>query len=220
MVLTLGVMACADDDDAEPATASSSATSGSMTTVTATAPAAEPTATALTTLAASPHPTAPVAATAPDTTTEACPEITSADPVDVAFPMRMSSLVGAGIRTGAHPCFERIVLELGGEGEMPGYLVAYEADPIKLGPSDQTVEIAGDATLVLRLAAWMTTMEGEGYHGPTVIVPTNVDHVVELRMLENFEGMCAWAIGLDEQRPFTIGTLAAPPRIVVDIATD
>ena len=88
-----------------------------------------------------------------------------------------------------------------------------------LSPSDQTVEISGDSTIVLRAAAWMTTTEGEGYQGPSVITPTNVDHVIELRMVENFEGMCAWAIGLDQRRPFTVTTVTDPPRIVIDVAT-
>ena len=227
VALTVAVVSCGDDDDAKPATTESSSittlsTTETTTRVTAVAP--ETTASPSTVLAtAAPSTTVPLTTTAPSAaaavTTEACPTITSTDPVNDGFPMQMSSLVGADIRTGAHPCFERIVLELGGEGEMPGYLVGYEDDPIKLSPSDQTVEIAGDATLVLRAAAWMTTMEGEGYQGATDIVPTNVDRIVELRMLENFEGMCVWAIGLDERRPFTVVTLAGPPRIVIDIAT-
>ncbi len=66
--------------------------------------------------------------------------------------MGMSSLVGRDIRTGEHSCFERVVLELQGDGEMPGYRVEYVDDPVKLSPSDMEVDIAGDATLVLSVA--------------------------------------------------------------------
>lgn len=207
VALAIAVVSCGDDDDAQPATSQPS-TAATATT----APRPETTAPAATIA-----PAITVAPAAP--TSAACPTITNVDPVSDGFPMQMSSLVGADIRTGAHPCSERIVLELGGEGELPGYRVAYEDDPIRLSPSDQTVEVGGGATLVLRVAAWMTNMEGEGYQGPTEIAPTNVEHVVELRMIENFEGLCAWAIGLDEQRPFTVTTLTGPPRIVIDVAT-
>ena len=148
-----------------------------------------------------------------------CPDGADTDEVEDGFPMRMSSLVGADIRTGAHDCFERVVIELEGDGDLPGYRVGYEEDPVNLSPSDQTVEIEGEATLVFRMASWMTSMEGNGYDGPTEIAPTNVEHVLELRMIENFEGMSAWAIGLDEERPFTVRTLDGPPRIVIDIET-
>lgn len=131
----------------------------------------------------------------------------------------MSSLVGSDIRTGAHPCFERIVIELAGRGELPGVRVQYVDDPVLLSPSDQTVEIAGDATLLISVAAWMPSMEGVGYDGPTQFEPDNVAHILELRQVENFEGMTAWAIGLDRERPFSVDFLDSPPRIVVDIAS-
>ena len=49
-------------------------------------------------------------------------------------------------------------------------------------------------------------------------MPTNVVNIRELEQIENFEGMNAWAIGLDRQRDFTVSTLSDPVRIVIDIA--
>jgi hypothetical protein len=109
------------------------------------------------------------------------------------------------------------VLELQGDGTMPGYRVQYVDDPVRLSPSDLEVDIAGDATLVLSVGAWMTTMEGDGYQGPDRIDPTNVVAIQELRLIENFEGTHQWAIGLDRVRPFSVTTLSDPPRIVVDV---
>ena len=111
-----------------------------------------------------------------------------------------------------------MVLELQGSGDLPGYRVEYVDDPVKLSPSDLDVDISGDATLVLSVGAWMTAMDGDGYAGPDDIVPMNVEHIRELRLIENFEGMHQWAIGLDERRSFEVTTLADPPRIVIDIA--
>lgn len=152
-------------------------------------------------------------------TTEPCVAPTGTDTFEEGYPLRMSSLVGSDIRTGAHPCFERIVIEFAGRGELPGVRVGYVDDPVLLSPSDQTVEIAGDATLLVAIAAWMPSMEGDGYAGPSDIVPANVEHVLELRQVENFEGMHQWAVGLDRVRPFEVTFLDAPPRIVIDIAT-
>jgi len=139
--------------------------------------------------------------------------------VNDGFPGRMSSLVGVDIRTGRHECFERVVLEFGGTGELPGYQVGYQADPILDSPRGEPVDVAGAATLVVSAGAWMPTMEGVGYAGPTEITPTNVSHIAELVQLENFEGQTAWAIGVDAQRPFAVTTLTDPTRIVIDIAT-
>ncbi len=111
------------------------------------------------------------------------------------------------------------MLELQDTGTFPGYRVGYVDDPVKSSPSDLVVDIAGDATLVLSVGAWMTTMEGDGDDGPVRIEPTNVVTVRELRLIENFEGMHQWAIGLDRRRPFEVMTLIEPPRIVIDVAT-
>jgi hypothetical protein len=129
-------------------------------------------------------------------------------------------MVGSDIRTGAHPCFERVVIELAGTGEMPGVRVEYVDDPVQLGPSDETVDIDGEATLLISVAAWMPSMDGDGYTGPTDFRPTNVSHIEQVRQVENFEGMTAWAVGLDGERDFEVDFFEAPPRIVVDISTD
>jgi hypothetical protein len=149
-----------------------------------------------------------------------CGDLGDTNPVNDGFPNRLSTLVGTDIRTGGHECFERVVLELGGSGELPGYQVRYEPDPILDSPRGEPVDIAGDATLVLSVGAWMPDIEGNGYQGPREFVPTNVVNIRELEQIENFEGQNAWAIGLDRQRDFTVSTLSDPVRIVIDIALD
>jgi hypothetical protein len=139
--------------------------------------------------------------------------------VNDGFPGRMSSLVGADLRTGGHGCFERVVFELQGDGDLPGYQVRYEPDPILESPSGEPVDIAGAATLVLSVGVWTTTMEGAGYSGPTEFVPGNVRSILEVELIENFEGQSAWAIGLDQERDFRVFPLFDPVRIVIDIAT-
>jgi hypothetical protein len=239
----LAVGACSDDDDATGTTLAPVASDTSP------APAATPTAAATTQPAAvttaAPAVTAPSTATTPSTATNAPPQPTSppateppgteppgTEPADECeapvgrdtfndgFPNRMSGMVGSDIRTGAHPCFERVVIELAGSGDMPGVRVEYVDDPVQLSPSDQTVEIDGDATLVISVAASMPSMEGDGYAGATDFAPTNVSHIRQIRQIENFEGMTAWAIGLDSERDFEVAFFDSPARVVVDIATE
>ncbi len=133
-------------------------------------------------------------------------------------PLTLSGKVGADVRAGRHDCFERVVIELAGTGDVPGWRVEYLPDPQVKDPSEETVEILGDATLVVHLGCWMNPMDGTGYVGPSDIFPTNVDHVLEMRIIENFEGYSAWAIGLDTERPFTVSVLDSPTRIVIDIS--
>lgn len=150
-----------------------------------------------------------------------CPDPGGVDPVENDFPGGLSTLVGLEIRTGAHPpCFERVVIEFAGSGDLPGYRVEYRADPIIDSPRGAEVEVAGDATLVISAGAWMPNPEGAGYDGPRELVPANVETILELEQIENFEGMTAWAVGLDRERPFAVMTLDDPRRLVVDISLE
>jgi len=239
----LAVSACSDDDDVATGTTLAPITTAALTPTSA-PPASSTTVEPTTTPA--PITVAPAATTVPATTiqptpapaTTAAPTVgpgteppasepaddceapAGRDTFDDGYPNRMSSMVGSDIRTGAHPCFERVVIELAGSGDMPGVRVEYVDDPVLLSPSDQTVDIDGDATLVISVAAWMPSMEREGYAGPTDFRPTNVSLIEEVRQIENFEGLTAWAIGLADERDFEVSYLDAPPRIVVDIAID
>ena len=152
-------------------------------------------------------------------TTAACPAFTDTDVKSDGFPDKLSALVGAGIRTETQPCSEQVVLELQGSGDFPGWWVRYQLPPLIDDPRGQPVAVAGSAYIVVTIGSWMTTMEGEGYHGPTMITPTNVSHIKQLMMLGDFESVTTWAIGLDQQRPFRITTLESPPRLVIDIST-
>lgn len=160
--------------------------------------------------------TTPPTTDAVTTTIAPCPAVGDTEPKASDDPLLMSSLVGTDIRAGAHPCFERVVIELGGTGDFPGWSVEYVDDPVRLGESDEFVEIAGSATVQITMRMWMPSMEGDGYDGPIQFVPDNVFHILEIRETENFEGMCIWSIGLDAEYPFTVGILHDPERLVID----
>ena len=162
-------------------------------------------------------PTTEPAPTAAPTTTTACVPDGDTLPQASDDPLLMSGLVGVDIRTGVHPCFERIVIELGGTGDFPGWSVQYVDDPVRLGESDNFVQMTGDATLQVIMRMWMPSMEGDGYTGSIDIVPDSVVHILELRETENNEGVSIWSIGLDQQYPFTVDVLHSPERLVIDV---
>jgi hypothetical protein len=206
------VAACSSSTRSGGATTTST-TAGTSTT----APGAPATDTPTTAAASTAPTTAP--ATGPTASTSPCPPAGATVDVSSADPLLMSSLLGADIRTGAHPCYERVVIELMGTGTFPGWTVGYSIDPVPLGQSGEGVNLLGAATIEVRLGMWMQSMEGDGYQGDFQLFPTNVVHVRELRLTDNFEGMSTWAIGLDAQYPFAVAVLHAPERLVIDIYT-
>lgn len=216
-VVVLLLAACSSNKASETTAASS--TSAAVTTTSAVSTTT--TASGSTTSAApttSPTTVAPATTT---TTTVVCTAEGDTTRKQSADPLAMSGLVGVDIRTGAHPCFERVVIELGGDGPggFPGWGVAYVDDPVTLGESEETVYIEGDATLLVRMGMWMPDMEGNGWGGATDIFPTNVRHIQELRQIENWEGVSIWTIGLDGTYPFTVDVYTNPYRLVIDVFT-
>lgn len=192
---------------------------GATTEPTATEPTVtEPTAT--TDGATSVPATTVVVTTAVPTTAEPCPSVGDTDQKGQPDVLTMSGMVGDDIRVGEHPCFERLVIELAGPGDFPGWGAEYVDDPVRLGESDEFTDIEGDATLLVRMGMWMPDMEGNGYDGPLQIFPTTVDHIVELRQTENFEGITHWAIGLDDEYAFTVTQLSSPARLVIDFQVE
>jgi hypothetical protein len=193
LALVLLVPACGDDDTA--------------TTTTTT--------TGTTTTGVAPTTTAAATTTIAPTTTTACVFDGDTASKQERFPDGLSSLYGTDIRVGGHECYERVVIELGGTGDFPGWRVEYTDEVIP--PSGIPVEMGFPAVLDLRVLSWMPTMEGQGYDGPTDFRPTTVSAIGRLVQYENFEGNTAWAVGLDRERAFTVTTLADPPRLVVDV---
>ncbi len=143
--------------------------------------------------------------------------------MSVGFPETMSALIGEDIRTGAQPCADRVVIELqtadpSVSTAFPGYRLEYVEEPILLTPGEaKPYTVAGNATLLVTMNVWLTTMEGTGYAGPLQIFPTNVEHIEEVRILEMFEGVSVIGIGLDQERPFTARVL--DQRLVIDFST-
>jgi hypothetical protein len=212
-VLVIGALvlvACGGGDDQAKSTGRTTTTASPTTT-----PAGPTTTNASTGTTAGGTTTAPPAS--------GCSTIGSTTEVRVDYPNRMSSLVGKAVRTGAHPCFERFVVELQPTDQanpnFPGYWVHYASGPLTDSPRGEPVTIRGAAALLVSMGSPMQRTDGQGYTGPRVVVPTNTSVILEYRLIEDFEGQSTWALGLDARRNFKVSVLNGPPRLVVDIQT-
>jgi hypothetical protein len=100
-------------------------------------------------------------------------------------------------------------------------LAEYEvaiASPPFTGPPGEPVPVAGNAFIRVRFGSTVARyLELGAYTGPDSIVP-GFAAIKEIRLIEDFEAVVVWVIGLDTQRSFRVGTLTNPTRIYLDIA--
>lgn len=125
------------------------------------------------------------------------------------------------VRVGSHDGFDRVVFELESAGGTPGWFAEY-GDPTAQG-SGNRVEVDGDAWLTVLvhpvrlppdLPPSVRTWEGGPLDGP----PGGL--VQEVVGGPVYEGYHQIFIGLDERRPFAVGRLDDPTRIVIDVFRD
>jgi len=131
------------------------------------------------------------------------------------------------VRAGRHPCFDRVVLDIGGQPP-PGYDVRYTTDLATLG-SGAHLPVAGGAVLT----ATVTSPGRDGRLEPTVpwragteILTSDELAAREFRTLRHvvyggsFEGRSVVGIGVRARLPFRVFQLPGPgsgSRLVVDV---
>jgi len=113
--------------------------------------------------------------------------------------------------------FDRIVFEW--TGGLPGAEVSYVANANQCG-SGAAVDLEGDAILMVRFPdAAAHTEQGQATFGRQEIDGPG-DMIEEAVQVCDFEGVVAWAIGVDERGPFSLSTLGSPSRVVIDVLHD
>ena len=112
--------------------------------------------------------------------------------------------------------FDRVVFEFNTPAT-PGYHVSYIDKPIRLCGSGNTVAVAGDAWLEVR----MTQTQAHTDAGQATIAQTNrTVNLPNLRQLVqtcDFEGHVTWVLGVAHSKRFRVVELTNPSRIVVDV---
>jgi hypothetical protein len=175
--------------------------------------ASSPTATVRPTTAAT---SAPTATASPGTSpAAACPRLTGGGASNQA------QLVA--VRVAHQPGFDRLVFEFGqstapGPFGMPAYTV--ETATSLSGPSGQPVAITGNALFGARIqnASTQNPTGGASYTGSTDIKPTT-PLIKNVKLVEDFERVMVWGIGLDRLACPAKLELTGPFRLVLDFPT-
>ncbi len=147
--------------------------------------------------------------------TEETTDISERESVDGRF-------IVTDVRVGTHDGFDRLTVELDGEGEA-GWFTELTDEPTSQG-SGEPIEFEGD--IALWLAASTVTLPGDAPEGVDGDARVDVDLTVagpeggvitEVVGDTLFEGIQTFAIGLDQERPYRIDRLEDPERIVIDV---
>lgn len=128
-----------------------------------------------------------------------------------------AGLTVTDVRVGTHDGFDRIVLEIAGQGPA-GWLVDTVSEPRTQGRGDP-VDIDGAVFLeiiVRGVALPPDVTDQDPWDGERLAGPTGAN-VVELVEDTIFEGQHVFHVGLREQAPFGVVRLQDPQRIVVEV---
>lgn len=129
-----------------------------------------------------------------------------------------------GLRTGSHACFDRVVVDVAGGGQL-GYDVRY-VGRVSQDASGAAVPVRGGATIqiVVRAPAYSVATGHATYHPANPRELTNVAGYPTLRQLAyagSFEGQTTIALGVRARLPMRVFVLDGPgsgQRLVIDIA--
>ena len=157
----------------------------------------------------------PTATTAPPATPSSTPAATPTAPPPATACQRATggSSTGGGalaeVRIGSQASFERVVFDFAA-GALPQYTIEQAISFI--APSGQTVPVQGNTHLAIRFNG----AGGMGsYRGPTTFRPAST-LIREVKLVEDFEGVLVWGVGLERVSCPRILVLASPTRLVVD----
>ena len=218
LALALGIVvvsACGPQPEVGSSPTPTPTASASRSTSPATTAPSSPSATA-TSRPSSTETAAPTATASPGSSpATACPRSTGGNASNQA------QLVA--VRVAHQPGFDRLVYEFGpstapGPFGMPGY--AIETATSLSGPSGQPVTVMGSALFGARFQN-SSTQNPNGtpsYTGSNDLKPTT-PLIKEVKIVEDFERVLLWGIGLDHLACPKVSELAGPFRVVLDFPT-
>lgn len=124
------------------------------------------------------------------------------------------------VRVAHQPGFDRVVFDFGQEAGAPDDLPAF-----RIERAISFTNVAGQPVAVAGSAFWGVRFEGAStadrsgtlvYQGPRDIKPPTA-LVREVVMIEDFEAILIWAIGLERLECPQVTTLRSPLRLVIDL---
>lgn len=169
--------------------------------------------------AGAPPSTPSPSAVAPTTTTAAPPTPTVVPTATEASSDASGFGLLSAVRVAGQGATDRIVFEFA--EAVPGYRISYVDLPVYSDPAGEEVPLAGTGALQISLigsSAYREVGDTEPAFPVQRRISGDTTQVTELVNLGDFERVLVWAAGVRERTGFTVSTLDAPPRLVIDVA--
>jgi hypothetical protein len=116
------------------------------------------------------------------------------------------------VRVGSHDGYDRFVIEFA--GAIPQYSVKRQGTAFTASPSGQGFTLEGSTGLLVRL---QPVVDWTSYRSPTYFHP-GFPSLREVRMVENFEAVQQWGLGVQGSGCLRVYELGAPSRLVIDVS--
>lgn len=120
------------------------------------------------------------------------------------------------IRAARQASFDRIVFEFSGDA-VPGYHIEYVDRPVRACGSGNTVKVAGDGWLSVRLTPAQAHTDAGRPTVPYRERRLRLPVLKELQSTCDFEGQVEWVLGVSSPNRYRVMELSNPTRLVVDI---
>ncbi|NME88655.1 AMIN-like domain-containing (lipo)protein [Corynebacterium stationis] len=130
-------------------------------------------------------------------------------------PNKPAQLLVTDVRLGIHDSFERVVLDLDGNGD-PGWFIDYTDKPMQQG-SGALVQHDGRTTLNVNIDGTVYPHELNMEDPELHTVSSQGGFISQVISTGTYEGRSQFFICLDETRPYSVQVLEDPKRIVIDI---
>lgn len=148
-------------------------------------------------------------------TTQAQP-LGTADPAPkTQRPSVPSRLAVVGVRVGAHEGFDRVVVDLEGDGD-PGWFVDYTSTPMQ-ETVGQPLQVAGNSFLNINVDGTVYPFELGKDNNVPVTMAGDTGNVIDVISAGTYEGRSQIVVGLRSELPYSVQVLENPKRVVVDI---
>lgn len=148
-------------------------------------------------------------------TTQAQP-LGTADPAPkTQRPSVPSRLAVVGVRVGAHEGFDRVVVDLEGDGN-PGWFVDYTSTPMQ-ETVGQPLQVAGNSFLNINVDGTVYPFELGKDNNVPVTMAGDTGNVIDVISAGTYEGRSQIVVGLRSELPYSVQVLENPTRVVVDI---
>ena len=130
-------------------------------------------------------------------------------------PSEPSRLAVVGVRVGAHEGFDRVVVDLAGDGD-PGWFVDYTSTPMQ-ETVGQPLQVAGNSFLNINVDGTVYPFELGKDNDVPVTMAGDTGNVIDVISAGTYEGRSQVVVGLRSALPYSVQVLEDPKRVVVDI---